>query len=354
MFCETVLCRKVICVIIYPISFFGGAVREAFATRGAQFGGKMNRKVTIIGAGNVGSTIAYTLAVGNIANEILLIDINEQKAAGEAMDIDQGTAFCDPTTVKSGSYADAVGSDIVVITSGAARKPGQSRIDLAKENVEVIKNIAPRIVEHAPDAVYVMVSNPVDVLTYVFCKISGIPESRVLGTGTILDTARLRSYIATHFAVNKSNVHSYVFGEHGDTMFIPWSVARISSIDLVRYTDTYLKKKEETPLDFDEVLKYISTSGAQVIERKGSTFYAVAISAAHICKCIFSGTDTVLTVSTMLHGEFGLDDVCLSVLTIIGKDGVKGRLETAINDQERKLLKKSAEHLKSVIAQVGI
>lgn len=314
----------------------------------------MNRKVTVIGAGNVGSTIAYTLAFGNIANEVLLIDINEEKAAGEAMDIDQGTAFCEPVKVSSGSYADAADSDIVVITSGVARKPGQSRLDLAQTNVEILKSITPQIVKYAPDAVYIIVSNPVDVLTYVFCKISGIPESRVLGSGTILDTARLRSYIAEHFAVNKYNVHSYVFGEHGDSMFIPWSVARISSIDLVRYNDTYLKEKEKTPLDFDEVFEYISTSGAKVIERKGSTFYAVAIAAAHICKCIFSGTDTVLTVSTMLHGEFGIDDVSLSVLTIVGKDGVRGRLETDINDQERKQLKKCAANIKNVISQLNI
>jgi L-lactate dehydrogenase len=314
----------------------------------------MKRKVTIIGAGNVGSTIAYTLAISGDVNEILLIDINEEKAAGEAMDIDQGTAFCDPVIVRSGTYADAENSDIVVITSGMARKPGQSRLDLAQANVNILKDITPQIVKHAPDAVYIIVSNPVDVLTYVFCKISGLPENRILGTGTILDTARLRSYIAEHFSVNKANVHSYVFGEHGDSMFIPWSVARISSIDLVNYNDTYLKEKEKTPLEFDEVAEYIRTSGAKVIERKGSTFYAVAIAAAHICKCIVSGTDTVLLVSSMLRGEFGIDDVCLSVLTVIGKEGVKGRLETNINDQERKLLKKCAASLKEVISQLNI
>ena len=314
----------------------------------------MNRKVTIIGAGNVGSTIAYTLALNDTVNEILLIDLNSEKAEGEAMDIDQGTVFCNPVKVTAGDYSDAVGSEIVVITSGVARKPGQTRLDLAQTNADILKDIAPKITAYAPDAVYIIVSNPVDVMTYVFCKISGIPENRVIGTGTILDTARLRSYIASHFSVNKDNVHSYVFGEHGDSMFIPWSVARISSIDLVRYSDTYLKDKEKEPLDFDVVSEYIRTSGARVIERKGSTFYAVAISAAHICKCIFSGTDTVLAVSTMLHGEFGIDDVCLSVLTIIGSDGVKGRLETAINDQERKQLRKCAENIKSVISQLNI
>ena len=315
----------------------------------------MNRKITVIGAGNVGSTIAYTLAVTGIANEVVLIDINKEKAMGEAMDIDQGTPFCPPTLVHAGDYPDAADSDIVIITSGVARKPGQTRLDLAQTNVNILKTITPQIVEYAPDALYLIVANPVDIMTYVFCKISGIPEHRIIGSGTILDTARLRSYIAAHFSLAEQNVHCYVFGEHGESMFIPWSIARISCISLERYGATCLRSREEgASLDYDVADNYIRTSGAKIIASKGATFYAVAISACHICKCIFGGVDCALTVSSMMHGEFGIDDVCLSVLNIVGPEGIKGKIESDINDRERKLLQKSADNLKEVIQNIEI
>ena len=316
----------------------------------------MNRKITIIGAGNVGSTIAYTLAVTGIANEVVIIDINKKKAIGEAMDIDQGTPFCPPTIVRAGDYPDAVNSDIVIITSGVARKPGQTRLDLAQTNVDILKSITPKIVQYAPEALYLIVANPVDIMTYVFCKISGIPEHRVIGSGTILDTARLRSYIANHFSLAEQNVHCYVFGEHGDSMFIPWSIASISCISLERYSATYLSAREDcdNTLDYEAADDHIRTSGAQIIGSKGATFYAVAVSACHICKCIFGGVDCALTVSSMMHGEFGIEDVCLSVINIVGPEGIKGKLESDINDRERKLLQKSAESLKQVIQNIQI
>ena len=315
----------------------------------------MNRKITVIGAGNVGATIAYTLAVEGIANDIILIDINKKKAIGEAMDIDQGTPFCPPSTVHAGDYPDAVNSDIVIITSGVARKPGQTRLDLAQTNVDILKSITPKIVKYAPDALYLIVANPVDIMTYAFCKISGIPEHRIFGSGTILDTARLRSYIANHFSLAEQNVHCYVFGEHGESMFIPWSIARISCVSLERYSATCLSAREEgKSLDYDEADNHIRTSGAQIIGYKGATYYAVAISACHICKCIFGGLDCALTVSSMLHGEFGIDDVCLSVLNIVGPEGVKGKLESDLNDRERKLLQKSANNLKEVLKSIVI
>ena len=174
-------------------------------------------KATIIGAGSVGATIAYTMALNASVSEIVIIDINEKKAFGEAMVISQGAPFSSPVTVYSGGYEDAEGSDIVVITSGLPRKAGQSRLELAQTNVNVIKEIAPQIVKYAPEAVYILVSNPVDVLTYVFHKISGIPEERIIGSGTILDTSRVRSFIADKFDINQKTVHAYVFGEHGDS-----------------------------------------------------------------------------------------------------------------------------------------
>ena len=315
----------------------------------------MNRKITVIGAGNVGATIAYTLTVEGIANDVVLIDINMDKATGEAMDIEQGTAFCPPCTVRAGDYPDAVDSDIVIITSGVARKPGQTRLDLAQTNVDILKSITPQITTYAPEALYLIVANPVDIMTYVFCKISGIPENRVIGSGTILDTARLRSYIANHFSLAEQNVHCYVFGEHGESMFIPWSIARIACISLERYSATCLSSREAgNPLDYDVADSHIRTSGSQIIGYKGATYYAVAISACHICKCIFGGLDCALTVSSMLHGEFGIEDVCLSILNIVGPEGIKGKLEADLNDRERKLLQKSADNLKEVIRNIVI
>ena len=194
-----------------------------------------NRKITVIGAGAVGSATAFALALKNVANEIVIVDINEDKALGEAMDIHQGTPlFSEPVNVYAGNYAAAAGSNIVVITSGVGRKPGQTRLDLVKTNVSILKSIIPQITSVCPDAIYVIVANPVDILTYVFCKISGIPEERVIGSGTLLDTARLRARIAEYLSVSQKNVHAYVFGEHGDTSFIPWSCATISG---ARYSD---------------------------------------------------------------------------------------------------------------------
>ena len=197
-------------------------------------------KITIIGTGSVGSTIAYTLTYAGIASEIVMIDINEARALGEALDIRQGTPYTPPCYVHAGSYADAVDSNIVIITSGIARKPGQSRLDLAQTNVNILKSIAPQIVKYAPDATYIIVSNPVDILTYVFCKVSGIPEDRVIGSGTLLDTARLRSRLSEYYHINQQNVHAFVLGEHGDSSLIPWSLVNISNVPIFDYPKTIL------------------------------------------------------------------------------------------------------------------
>ena len=190
------------------------------------------KKITIIGAGNVGATIAYTLAVDGVANEIVIIDVKEEKAKGEVMDINQGGLYFEDVNLHAGDYVDAADSDIVIITSGLARKPGQSRLDLAQANVNILCSIAPQITRYAPNAVYLIVSNPVDIMTYVFHKVTNIPESRILGSGTSLDTARLRYRIGKDFGISLQNVHAYVFGEHGDSSFIPWSQAEICTVGL--------------------------------------------------------------------------------------------------------------------------
>ena len=315
----------------------------------------MGKKVTIIGAGSVGSTIAYTMAVNGIATEIVMIDINEAKAMGEALDIRQGVPFCPPVSIYAGSYQDAQGSDVVILTSGIARKPGQTRLDLAQTNVNITKSIIPQIVKHAPDAIYIIVSNPVDILTYVFHKVSGLPESHIIGSGTILDTARLRARIAEYYNINQQNVHAYVFGEHGDSSFVPWSTATISTIPVDQYAASLTNPDTIEPkLVHSEVESYIRKSGGKIIERKGATFYAVAVSVCHIVKCIFSGADTTMTVSTMMHGEYGIDDVCLSTLAIVGSDGVAGKVLAPLTDEEKALLKHSSECLRGIIDQIKL
>lgn len=313
-------------------------------------------KITIIGTGSVGSTIAYTLTTTGLASEIVMIDINVEKALGEALDIRQGTPFCNPCTIYAGSYADAAGSDIVILTSGVARKPGQSRLDLAQTNVNITKAIIPEVVKYAPNANYVIVSNPVDILTYTFCKYSGVPEERVIGSGTILDTARLRSRISDYYSVSQQNVHAYVLGEHGDSSFIPWSLANISNIPVENYRDSVLHTGDKIfpELDTAEIEEYVRKSGARVIQRKGATFYAVSISVCHLCKCLLSGIDTTLTVSTMLHGEYGIEDVCLSLLNVVGKNGAHSKVLLPLNDYELSQLNKSAANLKEVIKAVSI
>lgn len=315
----------------------------------------MSSKITIIGAGSVGSTIAYTLAHDEIASEIVLIDINKEKVEGEVMDIEQGTCFRSPVSLVAGDYADAKDSDIVIITSGIARKPGQTRIELTQTNVNILKSITPQIVKEAPDAKYIIVSNPVDIMTYVFTKISGLPENQIMGSGTILDTARLRYGLSEHFKVAQGNIHAYVFGEHGDTSFIPWTGAYISGLS----TDEYYEEmkahgKDVKTLDKEAMLEYVQKSGGKVIAKKGATFYAVSATVCQLVGLILAASDSLATVSSMLHGEYGIEDVCLSTLTLVGPNGIQGKVQMRMNKEEVALLKKSADALKEVIAQIEL
>lgn len=309
-------------------------------------------KITVIGAGKVGATIAYTLTILDVASEIVMVDINEEKALGEALDIVQGTPFCSPINIYAGKYEDAKDSDIVIITSGVARKPGQTRLELAQTNINMIKSVADSIVKYAPNATYVIVSNPVDVLTYVFCKYTGLPESRIIGSGTILDTARLRSRISEYYSVSQKNVHAYFLGEHGDSGFVPWSIANISNVPVAKFKDAMLNDEKYPELRVEDVEDFVRKSGAKVIERKGATYYAIAMSVAHLCKCLLGGFDTTLTVSTMLHGEYGINDVCMSLLNVVGKEGAHSKILLPLTEDEIKALHKSAQSLRAVIDSI--
>ena len=315
----------------------------------------MSRKITIIGAGSVGATIAYTLSNDDIASEIVMIDINKQKAEGEVLDIIQGTCFREPISIIAGDYEDAAGSDIVIITSGIARKPGQTRLELAQTNVNILKSIAPQIAKAAPDAKYIIVSNPVDVMTYVFTKVSGIPENQIIGSGTVLDTARLRCGISEHFGIAQKNVHAYIFGEHGDSSFVPWSCASISAVPVKEYPEAMKRiGKEVEPIDEDAMIEYVRKSGGKIIANKGATFYAVSASVVQLCKKLVAASESTATVSTMMHGEYGIDDVCLSVLTLVGPNGYQGKVHVELTEEEIEKLQKSADALKAVISQIEI
>lgn len=315
----------------------------------------MSSKITIIGAGSVGSTIAYTLSNEDIASEIVMIDVNKQKVAGEVMDIIQGASFRDPISVIAGDYEDASDSDIVIITSGIARKPGQTRIELTQTNVDILKDITPKIVSVAPNALYIIVSNPVDIMTYVFTKISGLPEKQVIGSGTLLDTGRLRYALSEYFDIAQRNIHAYVLGEHGDSSFVAWSLAKISGASV----DDYAKMmrcygKEFGDLDKASMEEYVHKSGGKIIENKGATFYAVSVSVCRLCSLLLSAHNSISTVSTMLHGEYGIEDVCLSIPNLVGPDGATGKVPVHLTDEETEKLRHSAKVLKDVIAQISL
>ena len=312
-------------------------------------------KISVIGAGNVGATIANDLMIQGLASEIVLVDVNKNKAYGEALDIYQGAPFHSPAIVRCGEYCDTKDSDIVIITCGVARKPGMTRLDLAQTNVNIIKSVAAEMVKYAPEALYIIVSNPVDVLTYVFTKVSGIPERQIIGSGTILDTSRLQSDLAKRFFISPKNVNAHVYGEHGDSSFVPWSLAHIANNHIDEYKNCSPDKDRiKWNQEYEEVEQFVKKSGGIIIENKGATFYAVSMSVCHICKCVFAGAGTALTVSTMMHGEYGVDDVCLSTLALVDRTGVRGKILNKLTDEEVAKLQLSADKLKSVIAQVEI
>lgn len=315
----------------------------------------MSRKITIIGAGSVGATIAYTLSSQDIASEIVLIDINKEKAEGEVLDIIQGTCFREPISIIAGDYSDARNSDIVIITSGMARKPGQTRLELTQTNVNILKSITPEIVREAPDAIYLIVSNPVDIMTYVFTKISGLPENQILGSGTILDSARLRCGLSEHLHIAQRNIHAYVFGEHGDTSFIPWTGAYVSGVSVDEYYELEKNRgRKIEPVDKDAMLRYVQKSGGEIIAKKGATFYAVSTAVCKLCSMLVAASESVTTVSSMMHGEYGIENVCLSTLTLVGPDGVQGKVPMRMSKTEIEQLQRSADTLKKVISQITL
>ncbi len=314
---------------------------------------KNGTKITILGAGNVGASIAYTFAVAGTCSEVVLVDINRDKAQGEAMDIRQGLSFCHPVDIYDGDFEDAAGSDIVIVTIGRARKPGETRIDLVRSNVEIIKSVMPGVAKVAPDAIYIVVSNPVDILTYAILKCTDLSPTQVIGSGTMLDTSRLRSLLADHVNLSPQSVHAYVFGEHGDTSMIPWSLTAIAGMQMEEYCcnicdeHNSCNKSELYAMEDD-----VRTAGAEVIKRKGATYYAIALSVNKICDVILRDARAVLTVSALINNRYGIDDVCLSLPYVIGGHGIERELTPVLLPEELEKLQASASSLKEIIAGI--
>jgi len=313
---------------------------------------KIIKKVTVIGAGFVGSTTAYTLMISGLLSEIVLIDVNKEKADGEVMDMNHGMPFVRPVKIYNGDYSDCKDSDIVIITAGANQKEGETRIDLVKKNTEIFKDIVGKVIKYNKDCILLVVTNPVDILTYVTYKISGFPKNKVIGSGTVLDTARFRYLLGDNTGIDPRNVHAYILGEHGDTEVATWSLANIAGIPMDKYCDDCHGCKDR--LSRKMIYENVKNAAYDIIKKKGATYYAVALAVRRIVECIVRDENSILTVSSMLEGQYGIDDVCLSVPTVVNKNGIERVLNVDLNDKENELLINSSKALKDVIKTLDL
>ena len=310
------------------------------------------RKIGIIGCGFVGAATAYTLMQTRLFSEMVLIDNNMEKAEGEAEDISHGLLFSSPQKIYAGSYDDLSDASIIIITAGANQKPGETRLDLVGKNVEIFKSIIPEITKRNMDAILLVVANPVDILTYVALRLSGYPEERVIGSGTVLDTARLKYLISEKLNVDSRNVHAFIAGEHGDSELAVWSCANIYGIGLEEFAR--MKGYKDFYKEKEEIYHAVRDSAYEIIERKGATYYGIGMAAAKIAEAIVRDSHTVAPVSVSLNGEYGLSGLCLSIPAVIGKGGAEQVLEINFDDEETKKLRGSAEELKSVLKEIGL
>ncbi len=307
-------------------------------------------KVAIIGSGFVGASTAFALSMKQMANEMVLIDAFRDKAAGEAMDINHGLPFVGQMEVYDGDFSDCADCDAIIITAGANRRPGETRIDLAKKNVAIAKDITTNLMKYYTRGVILVVANPVDILTYKIQKWSGLPDGRVLGTGTVLDSARFRYLLSEKFKVDVKNVHGYIIGEHGDSQLPLWSATHIAGKGILEYFNdpAYGITKEE----IGEIIANVKGAGAEIIKRKGATYYAIAITVNTLLESLLKNQNTIRTVSSVINGNYGIEDVALSLPSIVDSNGVKGIIDLKLADEELAALKNSAEQLKNILNEV--
>ncbi|PKN93672.1 MAG: L-lactate dehydrogenase [Chloroflexi bacterium HGW-Chloroflexi-6] len=311
-----------------------------------------SRKVVIVGAGAVGSSFAYALAQKGIADEIALSDINRDYAEGQVLDLAHGLPFYPNIQIKVGTDQDYADAAVIVITAGAKQMPGESRLNLLQKNAAMIEGIIDKIVAQNSKAVIVIASNPVDILTHVAIKRSGWPKTRVIGSGTVLDSSRFRYLLSKHCDVDVTNVHAYILGEHGDSEFPAWSMTHVGGIPIEEYCPQ-CATCGNWELEKDEIARQVKESAYHIINYKGATYYAIGMALVRITAAILQDQNSVLTVSTLLEGEYGLRDVCLSIPAMLGKDGIKRITEAKLTPEEQTLLEKSAETLRKSFAELS-
>ena len=310
------------------------------------------RKVAIIGCGFVGAATGFGLLQSGLFSEMVLIDADKDKAEGEALDISHGEPFTRPMEIYAGTYDDIVDASIIIITAGANQKPGETRLDLVKKNIQIYKSIIPEITKRNCKGILLIVSNPVDILTYTALKLSGFEENRIIGSGTVLDTARLKEKLGSYLSVDSRSIHAYIIGEHGDSEIAALSSANVSGISLHDFCEMRgFQNPEETTKEIEELVK---NSAYEIIDKKQATYYGIAMSIRRICEAIVRDEKSILPISSMLHGEYGISDVVLSIPTVVGKNGLETKVPIALNNEEMVNLHKSAKALKKVIVENDI
>ena len=309
-----------------------------------------DRKVAIIGCGFVGSSSAFALMQSGLFSEMVLIDADVNRAEGEALDISHGLPFAKPMKIYAGGYEDIADAAIVIVTAGAGQKPGETRLDLVKKNVEIFKSIIPEIAKQDFKGILLIVANPVDILTYVAAKLSKLPQGRVFGSGTVLDSARLKYLLGEHLDVDNRSVHAFIIGEHGDSEMAAWSSANVSGIPLNDFCEMrgYFKHEES----MKKILEEVKNSAYEIIEKKHATYYGIAMSVRRICEAIIRDERSILPVSSIQKGEYGIENVALSIPAIVGREGVEKVVPIKLSDTEKEELIKSAETLKNVLGTV--
>ena len=310
------------------------------------------QKAAIIGCGFVGTSIAFSLMQKGIFSDLVLIDVNQEKAEGEAMDLSHGIPFTKEMDIRAGSYEDIEDCAIIIITAGANQKPGETRLDLVHKNVEIYKEIIPRIKEKNQEAILLIVTNPVDIMTYVALKLSGFPKDRVIGSGTVLDTARLKYLLSRHLDVDSRSVHAFIIGEHGDSELAVWSAANVSGIPLNHFCELrgYFNHMES----MDRIYQNVRDSAYDIIEKKGATYYGVAMAVERIVECIIRDEHSILPVSVYLDGLYGLKDICLSIPTVVGSKGAEKVLDIPLDLMEMGKLVYSSKELKGIIEELDL
>ncbi|MBQ8923216.1 MAG: L-lactate dehydrogenase [Lachnospiraceae bacterium] len=311
-----------------------------------------SRKCAMIGCGFVGSASVFALMQSGLFSDIVLIDANKDKAEGEALDISHGIPFAKPVELRAGDYEDIADASIVIVTAGAAQKPGETRLDLVKKNVGIFKSIIPEIVKVNKDCILLIVANPVDVLTYAAWKLSGFPKERVIGSGTVLDTARFKYLLGEHLQLDSRSIHAFIIGEHGDSEIAAWSSANVSGVPIHKVCE--MRGFTDHDYETHRLAEEVKNAAYEIINKKGATYYGIGMAIKRICEAIVRDERSILPVSTLMTGQFGLEDVCLSMPALVGEDGVDTLLPIELDDEELAALKKSAETLKAVIADSGL